>query len=86
MQQSLPLPAALPQPPVSGVDFDGSPMQQPTLSRLFDPTALLAKGHSPALNGFGQHSSPPLAGAMPGKSPSANAHPVPMLITQALSS
>ena len=34
-------------------------MQQPSTPRLFDPTALLTKAQSPALNGLSAHSSPP---------------------------
>ena len=39
--------------------LDNGHMQQPSTPRLFDPTALLAKAQSPALNGLSEHSSSP---------------------------
>ena len=58
MPQSLPPPEALPEL-CKGGGFGYGYMQQPITPRLFDPTALLAKGQSPAMNSFGSHISPP---------------------------
>ena len=48
--------------------LDRSAMQQASASGLFDPTAAIGHGQSPAANGFGSHSSPLRTGAA-GKPP-----------------
>ena len=59
------LPERLPLPVSLAEGLDNGHMQQPSTPRLFDPTALLSKAQSPALNGLSEHSSPPRSDDIP---------------------